>query len=87
MEIMKRIGAGILGSAEGVLIALLIMFVVFEVNDTEGEEFSVSVGWCVLGGILGAFVCACYPPASLAIFIGLVLLIRTVGTRNRGDRW
>ena len=85
MDIMKRIGAGILGACEGVLIAIIILFVVFYGNKTEGEEFSVSVGWCIFGGILGAVVCACYPPASLAIFIGLIFLIKTVGTRDRRD--
>lgn len=83
MEIMKRIGAGILGAAEGVLIAIIVMFVIFSVNKTEGEDFSISVGWCILGGVLGAFVCACYPPASLVIFVGLVILLKTMGTRDR----
>ena len=83
MEMMKRIGAGVLGAAEGVLIAIIVMFVIFSVNKTEGEEFSISVGWCILGGVLGAFVCACYPPASLAIFIGLVILLKAMGTRDR----
>ena len=83
MDILKRIGAGILGAIEGILIAIIIMFVVFNLNNAEVEEFSVSVGWCVLGGLIGTIICACYPPASLAIFIGLIFLIRAVGTRYR----
>lgn len=83
METIKRIGAGILGAAEGVVIAIIVMFIVFSVNETEDQKFTITPGWCILGGVLGAFVCACYPPASLAIFVGLVILLKTMGTRDR----
>lgn len=83
MEIMKRIGAGILGAAEGVVIAIIVMFIVFSVNETEDQKFTINPGWCILGGVIGAFVCACYPPASIGIFIGLVILIKVMGTRDR----
>ena len=85
METLKHVGAAILGVLEGVLIAIFIMFVAFLVRNEEGAQFTVSTGWCVLGGIIGAVVCACYPPASLVVFSGLVILIRIVGIRDGRD--
>ena len=81
-DILKRVGAGILGALEGVGVVTLIALVVFAMEGTEGAVFSMPVGWSVLGGILGAVICFCYPIASVAIFIGLVFVIRAMCIRN-----
>lgn len=82
MEVMKKIGAGLLGAFEGVIIAILIMALVFSAGDNKEEEFSINVWWCIVGGVLGAFICACYPPAAPAIFIGLGIVLATIFTRK-----
>ena len=50
MEVMKRIGAGLLGAFEGVVIAILIMAIVFSSSDNKEEEFSINVWWCIVAG-------------------------------------
>lgn len=86
MDTMKRIGAGILGALEGVLVVFIITAIMLVVNDNPGSLMeNVSVVWCVIAGIIGAIICVCYPAASLAIFIGLVLIIRVIFVRDRRD--
>lgn len=86
MDTMKRIGAGILGALEGVLVVFIITAIMLVVNDNPGSLMeNVSVVWCVIAGILGAIICACYPAASLAIFVGLVIIIRVLFVRDRRD--
>jgi len=86
MDIMKRIGAGILGALEGVLVVFIITAIMLVVNDSAASLLeSVSVVWCVIAGIIGAIICACYPAASLAIFIGLVIIIRVLFVRDSRD--
>ena len=75
-DIFKRVGAAIFGALEGIGIVAIIALMVFAAGNTDGAVFSLPVGWSVLGGILGAVICFCYPVASIAIFIGLGLMIK-----------
>ena len=81
-DVLKRIGAGILGALEGVGVVALIAVISFAAEGTKGAVFSLPVGWSVFGGILGAVICFCYPVASVAIFIGLAFIVKTMGVRN-----
>ena len=86
METMKRIGAGILGAMEGVLVVFIITAIMYAVNDSSGSLIEcISIGWCIAAGIIGAIICACYPSASLVVFVGLFLVIRVLFVRNRRD--
>ena len=81
-DLFKRVGSAILGALEGIGIVAIIALMVFAAGNTDGVVFSLPVGWSVLGGILGAVICFCYPVASIAIFIGLGFIIKHVFIRN-----
>ena len=80
-DLLKRIGAALVGAAEGVGLTWLALAII----ESEAEiTFSqmARICWCVFGGFFGGVVCFCLPIASLFVFFALFLLLAGANARN-----